>query len=147
MKQFVVPQFIDIEDKIFGPITSRQFIILMIGGFLVFAEFKLFDFALFLLLGIITAGLSIIFSFVKVNGMPVHYFLLNLFQGIKQPKERIWRKEINEEDLKKAVRRPVVMPAKVSLSSKQPFNKSRLQELVLMVDTGGAYNPEEDINQ
>ncbi len=143
MKQFVVPQFIDVEDKIFGPITSRQFIILMIGGFMLFAEFKLFDFALFLLLGIVTAGLSVIFAFVKVNGMPVHYFLLNLFQGFKQPKERIWRKVINEEDLKKAVRQPEINKVKPTSLSKQPISQSRLQELVLTVDTGGAYNPEE----
>ena len=29
MDQFVVPQFIDAEDKIFGPLTARQFIIVM----------------------------------------------------------------------------------------------------------------------
>ncbi|KKS92044.1 MAG: hypothetical protein UV69_C0039G0006, partial [Parcubacteria group bacterium GW2011_GWE2_43_12] len=33
MQQFVVPQFIDVEDKIIGPITVRQFIIIMVGGF------------------------------------------------------------------------------------------------------------------
>ena len=29
MDRFVVPQFIDVEDKIFGPVTVRQFLILL----------------------------------------------------------------------------------------------------------------------
>jgi hypothetical protein len=30
MQQFVVPQFIDVEDKIIGPISVRQFLTLMV---------------------------------------------------------------------------------------------------------------------
>jgi len=144
MKQFVVPQFLEVEDKIFGPVTSRQFIILMVAGFLVFVQFKLFNFTLFFLLAVVTIGVAVILAFVKVNGMPVHYFLLNLVQGIKQPKERVWRKEVVEEDLRASVRRPSLRQPTVSSVIKPSLEKSRLQELVLMVDTGGAFNPEED---
>ena len=48
MQQFVIPQFIDVEDKIIGPITVRQFIIMLAGGGLVFISYKLSDFTLFL---------------------------------------------------------------------------------------------------
>ena len=30
MEQFVVPQFIDAEDKILGPLTGRQFVIMLL---------------------------------------------------------------------------------------------------------------------
>ena len=43
MQQFTVPQFIDFEDKIIGPITTRQFLILM-GGFVAIALcYAIFD--------------------------------------------------------------------------------------------------------
>jgi len=48
MDQFVVPQFIDVEDKIFGPVTTRQFVILLIAGLIIFIAFKLADITLFI---------------------------------------------------------------------------------------------------
>ena len=43
MQQYNIPQFVDSEDKIFGPITIRQFAVLaigvVIGGFLVGKSF------------------------------------------------------------------------------------------------------------
>ena len=51
MQQFTVPQFIDVEDKVIGPITVRQFII-MLAGFLAIAIcYKLLDFAAFIVAG------------------------------------------------------------------------------------------------
>ncbi|TSC80302.1 MAG: hypothetical protein G01um101429_152 [Parcubacteria group bacterium Gr01-1014_29] len=32
MQQFQVPQFIEVEDKIFGPLTTKQFFYLLGGG-------------------------------------------------------------------------------------------------------------------
>ena len=43
MDQFVVPQFIDVEDKIFGPVTTRQFVILLVAGLVLFVASKLAD--------------------------------------------------------------------------------------------------------
>ena len=48
MNQFVVPQFIDVEDKIIGPITTRQFIIMLAAILMDFVAFKLLTFIFFL---------------------------------------------------------------------------------------------------
>ena len=40
MEKFLVPQYIDVEPKIMGPITGRQFIEMLIGGFLSFIIYK-----------------------------------------------------------------------------------------------------------
>jgi len=77
MQQFVVPQFIDVEDKIIGPLTVRQFIIIIAGGFMLFLEFRLADFGLFILEGLVTIFIVALFAFFKVNGMPFHFFLVN----------------------------------------------------------------------
>ena len=39
--QFKVPQFLDIEDKIFGPFTFREFVYLTGGGGMCFVLYKL----------------------------------------------------------------------------------------------------------
>ena len=44
--QFQVPQFIEIEDKIFGPLTFKQFIYLAGGGGLCFLLYTILPFFL-----------------------------------------------------------------------------------------------------
>ena len=75
MQQYVVPQFIEVEAKVFGPITARQFIICLIGGSFLFITYKLADFALFILEGLIIFVITALFAFIKINGRPFHYFL------------------------------------------------------------------------
>lgn len=143
MLQFVVPQFIDVEDKIIGPITVRQFIIMLIGGFFLFLEFRLADFGLFLLEGLITVALIIVFAFLKVNGMPFHFFFINFVSSLTRPKIRTWQKEISEFDLKASLHQPIASHTTHAIPTKPPLHRSRLTELSLLVDTGGAYKPEE----
>ena len=90
--QFRVPQFIEIEDKIIGPITVRQFIIILVGAGVAFVAYKLSDFALFVTELIFILAVTFGFAFIKVNGRPVHYLLLNIFQTSKRPTLRIWNK-------------------------------------------------------
>lgn len=142
MQQFVVPQFIDVEDKVIGPITVRQFIILLIAGGLVFAAYKLSDFTLFLVELILIALFTILFAFIKINGRPVHYFLLNIIQTSKRAKLRIWNKQLNDFELKLRMKQPDVKPI-VQPRRKSLVGKSRLAELSLIVDTGGIYEGEE----
>ncbi|MBI5733395.1 MAG: PrgI family protein [Candidatus Kerfeldbacteria bacterium] len=139
-----MPQFIDVEDKIFGPITTRQFIILLVAAFFIFLEFKLFDFTSFVLLGVLTATVAMILAFFKVNGMPVHYFLLNFIQSFKRAKVRIWRKEVSEAELRLGLHKPMTVIKSVT-AVKPPLEKSRLTQLSMLVDTGGMYRGEEEI--
>lgn len=137
--QFVVPQFIDIEPKVFGPITPRQFIILIVTGGLIFVAYKLSDFSLFILEAVVLFAIGGTLAFLKVNGRPIHYFLLNLIQTLKKPNLRIWRKEfILEKELKIKEKKevgPIIAPRK-------PLPISRLSEISLLVDTGGTYREE-----
>ena len=99
MQQFVVPQFIDVEDKIFGPITTRQFIILLVAGILIFLSFRFGDLSLFIFTLVAVGSLALLFSFVKINGQQFHYFLLNLLQTTRKPSLRIWNKRHSNEEL------------------------------------------------
>jgi len=101
--QFKVPQFLDIEDKIFGPFTFREFVYLAGGAGLCFVLYK----ALGLLLGIIPmliiVGFSLMLTFYHPNGKP---FIDLVESGLKfavQDKLFIWkRKTINVKEEKKS---------------------------------------------
>ena len=137
MQQFVVPQFIDVEDKIFGPITVRQFIIMLVGGMAIFLSYRFADIALFAVLTAFWGGLTLLFAFVKINGQTFHYFLLNVFQTIKKPTQRIWRKKYSDEELKYFMQEEVEVVVKEAVQKKS--KRTHMRELSLIVNTGGYY--------
>lgn len=141
MQQFIVPQFIDVEDKIIGPVTVRQFIMTMAAGLLIFLEFRFFDFSLFLISGILTLGLLILFAFVKVNGRPSYYFLLNIIETFKKPQLRVWKK-IDQAQKEMEIPKIVKVEAQKSQIQKTAPQPSELAKLALLVDTGGLYGVE-----
>jgi hypothetical protein len=140
--QFVVPQFIDNEDKILGPITIRQFLIMLVVGFIDFIMYKLLDFALFLIIGIPLSGIGLVIAFVRINSQPFHLFLLNLIQTVKRPGRRVWNKVLSENDLRAYLVAPPPPPPPPA-KRKEFISRSRLSELTLLVNTGGVYRPEE----
>ncbi len=143
MQQFIVPQFIDVEDKIFGPITVRQFVLMVTGGVIIFLTFRFADIPFFLFTTVVVGGLVLLFGFVKVNGAPFHHFLLNLMVKIKRPNLRVWNKTLSEQEIRLLIKQPQEgKVAKEALRPKEMISTSRLAELALIVDTRGKYKGE-----
>ncbi len=136
--QFLVPQFIDVESKIIGSITTRQFLIMLVAGMLDFIFYKIFYFNTFVVVVVIVTVIFGVFAFFKVNGMPFHFFFLNIIQTLRRPSLRIWKKE-------KVKSLPPKEKAEVEKEfiKKEPLPTSRLSSLALVVNTGGAYKEEE----
>lgn len=139
MQQFTVPQFIDVESKIIGPITTRQFLILLAAAVIVGISYKLFDFSLFLTITVVVVVIAAIFAFVKVNGRPFHYFVVNITQTVRRPGMRVWNNRLTV--IEEVDRTPFVAP-EVKAAPKEFYKKSRLAELALVVDTKGKYKGE-----
>ena len=134
MKQFVVPQFIDVESKIIGPISVRQFIILLAAGGLLFLWYTIFSFWFFAILGSLTMGIAVIIAFVKINGQNFHIFILLMIQTMTRPKLKVW----NRQDYIK-IKTKEKKEKKEERVAHKDVSQSRLTELSLMVDTEGAY--------
>ncbi len=135
--RYIVPQFIDVEDRIFGPITVRQFLICTIGGLLIFLSFKLADFSLFILETLIIGGLTIVIAFVKVNGKKFHNFFIDLLNFLfKTPKLSIWQKK---EDI--VIKKKIEEKEKEDTYIFEPkeLRRTKLSEISLIIDTGGTY--------
>ncbi len=139
MQQFTVPQFIDVESKIIGPITARQFLILLGATLIIALCYRLLHFTPFLIVAsiiLVTAG---IFAFAKVNGRPFHYFVLNLLQTSRRPNIRVWNHKILAVE---QVEKIIVQKIDYKPEPKREYKKSRLAEISLVVDTSGKYQGE-----
>ncbi len=90
--QFKVPQFLDIEDKIFGPFTFREFVYLAGGAGLCFVLYKLLG----LMLGAIpilgVAGFSLALTFYKPNNKPFINMVEAGAKYVTQDKLYIWKR-------------------------------------------------------
>lgn len=125
-----------------GPITVRQFVILMVAGLIGVICYKLFDFSLFLLIVIPMSATAMMFAFVKIHGQGLHLVVLNVVQTLRKPSLRVWNKWRTDGELKAKLRRKELPPPPPSLL-KQPLSGSRLRDLSLVVNTGGVYIPDD----
>jgi hypothetical protein len=69
--RYEVPQFIDVEDKIFGPLTFRQFAYLTGGAGLCYLSYKLIPGIFAFLVIFPLAAFSVALAFIKVNEKPL----------------------------------------------------------------------------
>ena len=139
--QFTVPQFIDVEDKIIGPISVRQFVVILGGGIMVTACYFLLPFVPFLIVSIIFLGITALFAFYRVNGQALHEFMLNIIMTSRRPRLKVWSKRLADEDIRQQREKPLDLSTPTTGGKVTPTT-SRLQELSLIVDTGGAYGEE-----
>jgi len=142
--KFIVPQFIENEDKILGPITVRQFILSLGGFFAIFLEFRILTLPYFILSAVVTVAIVGLFGFVKVNGQPFHIFFLNLLQTVMRPALRVWDKNPLDAELRSFIKPQTVAPAAAGPVRKERPGSTRLRDLSLIVNTGGVYVPEQD---
>lgn len=92
--QFQVPQFIEVEDKIFGPLTIKQFIYLAGGAGLSFIVYEILPSLVISFIPIVAImGFSAALAFFKVNNKPFIYLVESAFKYITSAKLYIWKKE------------------------------------------------------
>ncbi len=142
-EKFIVPQFIDKEDQILGPITVRQFLIMLVSAFLIFIFYKLLAFPYFIASAILIAAIGGTFGFMKINGQPFHVFFINALQTLTRPALRVWDKTYNDAEIRAFLAVAPSAPVKVTPHKEHPPS-SRLRDLSLVVNTGGVYKPEEE---
>ena len=106
--QFKVPQFIDIEDKIFGPLTWKQFIYVAGGGGLCFIIYKSIWLPLALPLIAGVAALALSLAFYKINNKPFIFTLQASVRYFIRTKLYIWKESQPGKDNEKKNTIPVV---------------------------------------
>jgi hypothetical protein len=134
--EYIVPQFIERESKIFGPFTFKQFIFIGIaGGISIFIYFTIKSFALFLISAIILMGGALAMAFFKRGGFTLPKLIQNFFVFLTKPKIYLWGKK--------------TIPPKIYSKKEEPkeegeeesvlkiAEKSRLRNLYTLLETKG----------
>jgi hypothetical protein len=93
MARYQVPQFIEVEDKIFGPLTFKQFVYLVGSGGFAFMIIKIFPLFIALIIVLPIVGLGLALAFYKVNNKPFILSLEAAFRYVLSAKLYIWKKE------------------------------------------------------
>jgi len=134
--RFQVPQFIEIEDKIFGPLTIKQFIYLAGGAGLCVALFYTLPLYVSGLLIIAIAALSLALAFYKVNNKPFVFLIESAFRFAFSNKLYIWKKMP-----KKIEKTEDVGEKDVESLFVPKLSESKLHDLTWSLDINESMNP------
>ena len=141
--QFRVPQFIDLEDKVFGPFTLKQFGYLVGAGGLSFIIWTLIPIKFIAVIVIApVAGLFIALAFVKFNNRTFGDILQSAFTYYTGSKVFTWKQPDLQKD-QTSVDRVVAETQKEIIISKT--NKDKIHDIALGLDVYD-HTVEEDIN-
>ena len=98
--RFQLPQFIETETKLVGPLTLKQFLWVAGGAAILFLLFITAGPGLvFFAAGIPVAGIFLALAFLKIDEMPLINYIAYLLSYLLNPKRYIFRKEANNESL------------------------------------------------
>lgn len=98
--QFPVPQFTEVEDKIIGPLTLKQFGIVFGAGVLVFLIYTISGKSLIAaIVSIVLFGFPALgIAFAKINGRPLYNTMGYMLEFVLSQKLLIFHKEINSHN-------------------------------------------------
>jgi hypothetical protein len=134
--EYQVPQFIEVEDKIFGPFTLKQFIYLAGGAGLCAVFFLMLPLVVAILLSIPVAGLAGALAFYKLNGKS---FVDVLEAGVKYyagDRLYLWKKEG-----KRAPEAPIAPAAVEPARQKLGLTRGKLKDLAWSLDVKDTQPP------
>ena len=134
--QFQVPQNIELEDKIVGPLTLKNFLILLFGGMFIYLLFFLpLPRTIIIIIAAPIAIAILLISFVKIQDQSFIKFFTSLIYFWLRPKQRIW----NQNDPTPIVKiKGKTKKEKVDESAKQKVISAKtVEKLAEIVDTKG----------
>lgn len=92
--RFQLPQFIETETKLVGPLTLRQFLWVAGGAAVLFLLFMTLQLSLlFFVFALPLAAVFLALAFLKVEGMPLINYIAYLLSYLLNPKRYIFKKE------------------------------------------------------
>mgnify|MGYP001595729478 CR=1 FL=1 len=127
---FQVPQFIEIEDRIFGPLTFKQFVYIAGGAGLAFLFWALIPVRFIAILLILpTIAFALMLAFYKVNERAFNLVLEAAFKYALTTKLYIWRR--TEPKLEAGSSKPEAGPRGIKIPK---LSESKLKDLSWSLD-------------
>jgi hypothetical protein len=144
--EYQVPQFIEVESKVVGPLTLKQFIYVAGAGGLCVIFFSYFNIIIALILSALIIGLAAALAFYKVNGKSFITVLEAGFNYYIGAKFFLWKHEEPNKGERSAA---AAAAAAAEASSRIPvgtpkLTRGKLSELAWSLDIK---NPESEQNK
>lgn len=90
--QYQVPQFVDVEDRVVGPLTVKQFLMFVVNALIVAAFYISFPVYVTVILSIPVTTLFGLLAFYKVNGRTFIWFLYAIVHYLFTGKMFLWER-------------------------------------------------------
>lgn len=90
--QYQVPQFTEVEDKIFGPLTFKQFVYILGAAASAFIFWSILPKWLAILLAVPISGFFLALAFLKINGRPLLKVLTSVVSFSASSRLYTWKK-------------------------------------------------------
>lgn len=139
-----MPQNIDMEDKIIGPLTLLQFVYLIAGGVIIYILLNTVNTTIFWILAIPIGFLSIALAFIKIQDQPFSRFLGATVLYFVRPQRRVWQKETILETVPYPQSK-AKKPEKAAEAPRKAVEKSELEKLSYILDTRGKVPEEQNL--
>jgi hypothetical protein len=126
--RYELPQFINIQDKIFGPFTFKQFVYLAGGGAISYTLWQILPTVFAIIVIIPIVGLALALGFYKVNGRPFIHMLYAATTHALKSKFYLWHQTQTTNDTNQINN----IPEQEIVSA--PMQKSQLRKIAWNLD-------------
>lgn len=131
--RYKVPQNIDMQDRIIGPLTMLQFMYAVIGGGFCYGVLmsglpKILAYLIAIPIGLFVAAMI----FLKINERPFLDFFLSVLEYSSTPKQRLWHHD-NGSDLNVQIYKPKV-DNKAPVVTAKNYSRADIQKLAKEID-------------
>lgn len=131
--QFTVPQFIEKEGKIVGPLTFKQFIFVGTAGGLCIFLYFIIPFNAFIVATIVLVLSSLALAFLKIEKTPLPIFIKNVFVFLFGPKVYLWQRKNTAPKIMETAQ--IIEEENPEESTLKISSKSRLENLFTKLET------------
>ncbi|MCX6806749.1 MAG: PrgI family protein [Candidatus Berkelbacteria bacterium] len=144
-RRYLVPQYIEMADRIVGPLTLIQFLYLLVGGILVYLFWNVFDKIIAIPLSILVGPIFLALAFLKINDQPFPRMVIAGIAYFLSPKDRIWKKT-KENIAPVTTKKPLIKQGAVPKIIYEKEAKSQLDRLASVVNSEGwVAKPENEV--
>lgn len=140
MGQYKVPQNVETEDKILGPLSVKQFIYVIIAIMWAFLMWRVFSFAIVLavIFALPVTGFFLLLGFGQREGVPFEDYVVAFFRFLIIPRRRVWMKD----DSKDVLIQKAEKPNPETLVAPKHVTTGQLKQLAAIIDAqGGQKDP------
>jgi hypothetical protein len=97
--RYQVPQFVDIEDKIIGPLTLRQFLTYVVAVMLLVPVYLAADMSLFITLAIPVLGVAALFAHFRLHGRTLFAIIGHASAFLLRGQLFVWHRVNDDKNL------------------------------------------------